>query len=422
MQTLKDTDRFSVLYVDDEEKSLKYFQEVFGGAFPIHTASNAQEGFEILEAHKDGIGILMTDQRMPGEKGTELLERVRQVRPRILRFLVTAHTDLEAAIEAVNRGAIYKYITKPWDIPELQITLKRALEFFGLQRERDQLLREKLYVLQRMMISDRMVSLSSLSVNLSHHVRNAMFSIRAFLDYWIPQMLRDRNLDLEPLHDADFWMDLHPKVQAQAQKVLQLLTGLEEAALKPRFEYAVEIRLGDLATKAIEKMKPGLAQKQITIDNHIPKTLPAIKVDKKKFNLFFELLLEYEIGHISRGGTVRLTSPGVSETTDGQSEIQIIIEDNGPESSRKAEGAYSDPFTIPHQAPEDLSFNLMTCFFIIFHHGGTIKAIHNEGKGTRFDIFLPTDPNQINRSQRESDLLREMIWEDPLSDLISRDH
>jgi len=124
----------------------------------------------------------MTDQRMPGEKGVWLLEKARQLRPRIIRILATAYADMEAAIAAVNTGAIYKYVTKPWDPPQLENTLKRGLEFFIVQRERDQLLREKMSVLHNMMIADRIVSLGLLAAGLSHHIRNSLVAVKTFLD------------------------------------------------------------------------------------------------------------------------------------------------------------------------------------------------------------------------------------------------
>ena len=130
MQSFYDYKKFAILYVDDEEKSLKYFSRAFQDQFQIFTAPSAQEGFKILEAHQDEIGLLMTDQRMPGEKGVWLLEKARQLRPRVIRILATAFSDMDAAVAAVNSGAIYKYVTKPWDPPQLEATLKRGLEFF----------------------------------------------------------------------------------------------------------------------------------------------------------------------------------------------------------------------------------------------------------------------------------------------------
>src|ERR1019366_5565351 len=138
-----DYKKFAILYVDDEEKSLVNFARAFGEDFKILTANKATDAYQLVQAHAGEIGLLMTDHRMPGEKGVWLLERVRQFRPEIIRILVTAYTDMDAAIAAVNSGSIYKYVTKPWDPTHLELTLKQSLEFFMVQDERDQLLREK---------------------------------------------------------------------------------------------------------------------------------------------------------------------------------------------------------------------------------------------------------------------------------------
>ena len=181
--------KYAVLYVDDEEKSLKYFTRAFEDQFRILTATRADDGLKLVEQHKDELGVLMTDQRMPGNKGVWLLEKTRQIQPRIIRILATAYADMDAAIAAINSGAIYKYVTKPWDPPTLENTLKRALEFFIVQHERDQLLREKLTVLHNMMIADRMVSLGLLAAGLSHHIRNSLVAVKTFLDL-APSKLR----------------------------------------------------------------------------------------------------------------------------------------------------------------------------------------------------------------------------------------
>jgi len=127
----------AILYVDDEEKSLKYFTRAFGDKFKILSAVNAVEAYRLLEQHRDEIGLLITDQRMPGEKGVDFLQRARRLHPNAIRILTTAYSDLDVAVDAVNSAAISKYITKPWDIPELELILKQACESFTVQRERD---------------------------------------------------------------------------------------------------------------------------------------------------------------------------------------------------------------------------------------------------------------------------------------------
>ena len=196
MHNLYDYKRFAILYVDDEEQSLKLFTRAFQDQFRILTATNAQDGLKLLEEHKDQVGLLMTDQRMPGEKGVWLLEKARQLRPRIVCLLVTAYADMDAAIAAVNNGAIYKYIAKPWDVPQLENTIKRGLEFFMVQHERDQLLREKMSVLHNVMMTDRIVSLGLLAAGLSHHLRNSLVAVKTFLDLAPAKMKEEKMVNI----------------------------------------------------------------------------------------------------------------------------------------------------------------------------------------------------------------------------------
>src|ERR1051326_4114297 len=91
MESLYDYKKYAILYVDDEEKSLKYFARAFEEQFRILTATNAQDGLKLLEQNADQVGVLMTDQRMPGEKGVWLLEKARQGFPRVIRILATAY-------------------------------------------------------------------------------------------------------------------------------------------------------------------------------------------------------------------------------------------------------------------------------------------------------------------------------------------
>src|SRR5271163_3554251 len=228
MDNLYDYKKFAILYVDDEEKSLKAFERAYGDDFRVFTATNAQDGFKLLEQHADEIGLLLTDQRMPGEKGVWLLERARQFRPRILRILVTAFADMDAAISAVNSGAIYKYVTKPWDPPQLELTLRQGLEFFMVQAERDQLLVEKMSVLRNMMIADRIVSLGLLAAGLSHHIRNSLVAVKTFLDL-APVKMEEEKVATDGLRNPDFWKEYYSNVQLQVEKINNLLKDLWSA-------------------------------------------------------------------------------------------------------------------------------------------------------------------------------------------------
>jgi len=132
-----DYQKCTILYVDDEEKSLKYFTRAFSDKFDILSAANASEAYRLLEEYRDEIALLLIDQRLPGEKGVEFLQRARRLRPNAIRILTTAYSDFDALIEAVNSAGIFQYVVKPWDIPQLETILKRACELFIVQREHD---------------------------------------------------------------------------------------------------------------------------------------------------------------------------------------------------------------------------------------------------------------------------------------------
>ena len=112
--------KFFVMYVDDETQSLKYFRKSFDKDFRIVTAENTNAALEILASQGQEIGVLITDQRMPGALGTELLTQTKQLYPEITRILATAYSDLDTAVEAVNEGGAFRYLTKPWNMDELK--------------------------------------------------------------------------------------------------------------------------------------------------------------------------------------------------------------------------------------------------------------------------------------------------------------
>ena len=421
MDHLYDYRKFPILYVDDEELSLKYFTLAFGDQFRVLTATNAQEGLKLLEEHRDEIGLLMTDQRMPGDQGVWLLERARQLRPRIIRILATAYADMDAAIAAVNTGAVYKYVTKPWDPPQLESTLKRGLEFFIVQRERDQLLQEKLSVLRNMMIADRIVSLGLLAAGLSHHIRNSMVAVKTFLDL-VPAKMQAERLDLEGLRDPDFWKEYYQNVQGQIGRINHLLKDLWTASEKPAPAFGDSVQLQAVVAETVAALRAPLAAKNITVENRIPDSLPALQVDKLKFCRLFELLLKDELASLPPGSRILLSAsrpqPGLAE----KEEIEVVLSDNGPGLPEEALRLVFDPFLVRNDSPLEYGIHLMACYFIVHHHGGRIQARSKAGEGTTFTLRLPTHPPQAAPPQQEHEFLQQVLLNDALWEkLISSD-
>ncbi|MES2458814.1 MAG: response regulator [Bacteroidota bacterium] len=127
----------SVLYVDDEVHNLNSFKAGFRRLFNVFTAVSAAEGRKILET--ESIQIIITDQRMPVMTGIEFLESIIPDFPDPIRILLTGYADINAVIDAINKGQVYKYIQKPWMDEDLRINIEKAYEIYALRKENREL-------------------------------------------------------------------------------------------------------------------------------------------------------------------------------------------------------------------------------------------------------------------------------------------
>lgn len=123
------TDKIKVLYVDDEENNLFSFKATFRLKYQIFTAISAAKGLEILNENPD-IHVILTDQRMPEMTGVDFLQSILPIHPDPIRILLTGYADLQASIDAVNKGKIFHYLSKPWNEEEVDMTIQKALEIY----------------------------------------------------------------------------------------------------------------------------------------------------------------------------------------------------------------------------------------------------------------------------------------------------
>jgi response regulator RpfG family c-di-GMP phosphodiesterase len=130
---MKEDASINVLYVDDEENNLVAFKASFRRYFNIYTANSASEAEMILS--KNTIHVLITDQRMPETLGTELLAKAAIEYPEQVRILLTGFSDIEALKDAVNRGQIFRYLSKPWNDDELKKTIEDSYLIYHIKKE-----------------------------------------------------------------------------------------------------------------------------------------------------------------------------------------------------------------------------------------------------------------------------------------------
>lgn len=127
-----------ILYVDDELENLEGFQFTFMNQFNISTALSAKKALEILDLQK--VKVVISDQKMPEMSGIELMKIIKEKHPDIIRIILTAYADIENAIEAINSGEIYRYLAKPWNKTDLNLTIQNALDTYNLREENKNLI------------------------------------------------------------------------------------------------------------------------------------------------------------------------------------------------------------------------------------------------------------------------------------------
>lgn len=142
----------TVLFVDDETNILKALQRLLRHEpMRVLCASRAQEALEILE--REPAQVVVSDQRMPEMSGVDLLQSIRDRHRDVVRMMLTGYTEMNVAVEAINRGEIYRLITKPWNDDELKATLRQAFDHYDLKQEikrLNQVTREQNFKLQDM--------------------------------------------------------------------------------------------------------------------------------------------------------------------------------------------------------------------------------------------------------------------------------
>ena len=227
-----DYQRHAILFVDDEEKSRKYFKRLFGTKFRILEAEDGVQALKVFHENANDIAIIVTDQRMPNETGVGFLSKIAGDYPDVIKILSTAYADIDAAIGSVNKGGIFRYITKPWDIPELEITLRRAMEFFIVKRERDSLMGAKVLAVGNILAANRLAAFAFVPVCTQIPSNHASESIASFLRIAIssPDFGADSAIDtttpnLTKLHARQ--LELATMLESELPKALAV-NGLDE--------------------------------------------------------------------------------------------------------------------------------------------------------------------------------------------------
>jgi two-component system probable response regulator PhcQ len=310
---------------------------------------------------------------------------------------------MQAAIDAVNTGGIYRYITKPWDPAELEVSLKRGLEFFMVRRERDELLRQQLSVFRNAMIADRILGLGSLARGLSQHIRNGLVAVRTFLD------LAPERAGADGVRDQEFWNNYYNLAQGQVDRIVGLLQELWSASDIEGTQFKDSVQIHELVSAVMESQQAGLTEKELSVTNRIPEDLPPLTADEPRLRRLFDLLLKDQVAMLPKGSRMEFSAE-MEPGRNGDADMAVIrLVDDGPGLPTDQVRMVFDPFMVRNDSPSEYGINLMACFFIVHHHGGKIEAETRPEGGTQFTIRLPRDPRDMLKPEHSGETLQRML-------------
>jgi CheY-like chemotaxis protein len=368
--------RKAVLLVDDEARSLKYFRRAFADRFPIFAASSAAEALDVLARHHKEIGVIVTDQRMPESTGVELLRTVRREYPRTVRILTTAYTELDLLIEAINSGAVYSFVSKPWQLDDLERTLVSALEHYETDVRNHRLLEQRLDEFTAKLLDGHTHDIALIAAKIGHYVHNALCPVTVVID----QLLEGRGAELSP--------EFLTEVREHVGEVARMLKDLAQISVPPQKKDFEPVDVATVFAAALEATESLRAQKHIEIRTAIPRDLPPIRGVRSQIEKLFRFMIAEEIVSLPAGSVVEVRAR--PQSADGQETgLLIEFEDFEPLPAGTAGDTLLQPFNLRGTNPREFGIFLASCYFIAIHHEGSLSARVKENQSLVFTFFLP---------------------------------
>jgi signal transduction histidine kinase len=384
----------TLLIVDDEVDVLESLRHLFHRQYRVLTAGSGQEAVELLQ--NNDVHLILSDQRMPGMTGDVFLGHARRMRPDAIRMLFTGYADIQAVINAVNEGYIFRYILKPWDALELEGIVRQAAEQYELIAERNRLITELQAAKANLERANEELTeagqLKSAFIEVASHEFNTPITLLLGLS----ELLRL----LDPQRDAQE-RELIERISASARQLAKLVANTLTLMRKDDFRRTLHRRPVDLRGVLGEvagRVQPFVHARQLRFTVDLAHDLGTFEIDPEKIADVIVNLLTNAIKFTPDGGEIALTA-----SLEAPDEAVIRVVDRGIGVEPKALAQFFQPFFTQfnpsHHSSGDFGFNkrglglgLSIVKQFVELHGGTVWAESAVGAGTQVAIRLPRRP------------------------------
>ena len=371
-----------VVYVDDEVPNRIVFQASFQDLFNVKVCESVEEALRVM--HGDTIAVVLADQRMPNATGVDLLTRVKDLYPDAIRVLVTAYTDQEPIVQAVNRVQIDRFIPKPWDNREMEALIAGAVDSYFM--------RLKVKDLEYSLISaQRAEVLGRLAAGLVHDMSSPLAAITANIErlrygekFYQAVTERGGFADPEEKELVSELPELARDLELSTGYLTQLVNGIREhwrptgtdGEADPRavVEFSKKLVLTRARNERVEL-------KFITPD------VPKVRVGPSVLCQVITNLLVNSVQSFTPNATKRDVSLELTHEGDG---VVIIVKDSGKGISPEVLARLGKEQLTTKLAGHGTGLGVMITRTIVEKAGGRFKLESTVGQGTTARVWLPT--------------------------------
>ncbi len=396
-----------ILYIDDESININNFSMTYENEYEVLTTLSGHEALQIFEEHKD-ISVVIADQRMPQMTGVELLTTIYKADPDPVRIILTAYSDLDDIIQAVNEGHIYQYIQKPWDVEAVRVVLSRAVDRYKLVKENKALLEamattneklqvanqqleeelvlkekaeEKRITVQEKMLSQaKLASIGEIATGIVHELNQPLTYIQIMLQ------ATARDIGRKRLKIKDLEIDV-AEARNQVYRITKITDHLRTFGRSDTSQ-RLPLDLPVIIDNAMILFAKKLVVNNIGFETEYQDKLPQVTGNPTQLEQVFINLIQNAMDAMEGRDNKQI----IVNFNHIDDDVVVVFEDNGPGIPDEAFRKIYEPYFTTKDEGKGTGLGLSIVFGVIKEHKGTIECKTKLDHGTTFTIKLPALP------------------------------
>ncbi len=383
--------RHTLLIVDDEVDVLESLRHQFHRTYKVLTAGSGGQAVSVLNTNE--VQLILSDQRMPGMQGDSFLSQARRLQPDAIRMLFTGYADIQAVINAVNEGHIFRYILKPWDTVELEGIIRQAAEQYDLLAERKRLIAELQAANTQLLHANEELARAGQLKTAFIEVASHEFNTPITLVLGLTELLKMANPN-----PADDEREILRQITASGRQLSRLVTSMLTLLRAEDFRRTLQrspVELSGLIQDVVDQVRPFIHARQLHLHLAVAGDLGTFEIDADKISAVLVNLLTNAIKFTPDQGHIELSA----ELEDGD-EARICVADRGvglePQALKHLFQPFFTQFDPSRHSSGDFGFckrglglGLSISKQFVEMHGGEISAASAPDGGTRITVRLP---------------------------------